>query len=67
MTVTRDVTVWCDHGYDPASGRRECPDWITGDTAVDARRNAKALGWQHWTSPTRDLCRRHAEITRSTP
>lgn len=69
MTATRDVTIWCDHGYDPITGpetgRRPCPEWTTGDTTKGAREDARMAGWKYLpghptTGPGQDLCPTHA-------
>lgn len=76
MTATRDVTLWCDHDYDPVadreSGRRPCPEWTIGDTAKFAREDARKAGWHYvaghpTTGPGRDLCPKHARESVTTP
>lgn len=67
MTATKDVTVWCDYGYDPSSGHRSCnarheaPAW----TVSEARASARRAGWRYVRGhpagqAERDLCPNHA-------
>lgn len=58
MTVNVLYTVWCD-------GEREngnpCGNWITGDTAWEARDQARSWGWTCGKQlRSRDLCPEHA-------
>jgi hypothetical protein len=54
MSVTTDITVWCDHP--------SCMDWTYGDgapqsTIREARAAAKRVGWTH--TKRFDFCREH--------
>lgn len=60
MTATRDVTIWCDWGYDPTTGHRPCTRWESGDTAAEARRELRRYGWRYLPNPARDYCPEHA-------
>lgn len=58
MTVNVLYTVWCDgkteHG--------DCGEWITADTAWEARDLARSHGWTCGkTMKSRDLCPKHRE------
>lgn len=59
MSISREVTVWCD--------APDCPEWgPQGDyatTAQEARLKSRRLGWRY--RDGRDLCPAHAASARS--
>lgn len=57
MTVNVLYTVWCDN---ERLGGDYCGAWITGDTAWEARDQARTLGWTCGKNlNSRDLCPEH--------
>lgn len=70
MTVTKTITVWCDHG-----GPQACGDWSHGPggepTVREVRQFLRRQGWRHvpghpTTGPPRDLCPKHAAVSAPT-
>lgn len=63
MSAHRYVTVWCDETAD--SALMSCGNYVEGDSAADARRTAKRLGWvvgvpkRYPGDMPRDYCPRH--------
>ncbi|QCQ57474.1 hypothetical protein SEA_SUCHA_29 [Microbacterium phage Sucha] len=50
MTISREVTVWCDHP--------ECGNWEqSSSTAADLRRRLRKHGWKVGIRGGRDYCR----------
>jgi hypothetical protein len=59
MTATVLYTVWCNGKHEDGSG--DCGAWITGDTAWEARDDARSQGWTCGRNlNSRDLCPTHA-------
>jgi hypothetical protein len=72
MSTTRTVTVWCDHDYNPETGRRGCDLWYAGsaDTVKDARAETRRQGWRYVPGHPaagvgRDFCPKHARELRA--
>lgn len=57
MTVNVLYTVWCDGKREDGSN---CGEWLTGETAWEARADARLLGWECGKQlRSRDLCSKH--------
>lgn len=57
MTVNVLYTVWCDGKQEDGS---DCGAWFTGDTAWEARDQARSWGWTCGKNVnSRDLCPKH--------
>lgn len=59
MSITREVTIWCDGGPGPY----DCGRFYTADSAAVARAEATGLGWRTGLPGGRDLCPEHKGST----
>lgn len=68
MTVNVLYTVWCDGKHEDSNGGIiDCGNWITGDTAWEARDEARTLGWKCGKNlNSHDLCPEHATTREQT-
>lgn len=65
MSVTREVTVWCDYTVDNGN---YCGAWATGtDGARQLRRELSLCNWATGLPGGKDYCPEHRESVTSTP
>jgi hypothetical protein len=58
MSAVQHTTIFCDGTR--AEGRA-CGNWVIGDDAKDARRDARRSGWRTGLPGGKDYCRTHRE------